>query len=198
MILLINETDFLNDLNEFMREELAKELDIKTDENNNYLINDNATANYFIGLTKQCNDEIQQIQEFIAAEKERLINKLTEYEAAQISGIKKKQLYYNRALEDYARRELANSSKKSIKLPNGTLAIKKQQPHYNYEDETIIEWAKDFYPELIKTTIPEPKQSIDKKELKKRLIIDNGVAYIDGIEVPGLTVDILDDNFSVK
>jgi hypothetical protein len=195
---VINHDDFLNDLDEFMREELAKDLNIQTDENNNYLINDNATANYFIGLSKKCEDDMQQIQEYVAAEKERLIKNLERYEEEQVSSIKRKQLYYDRALEDYTRRELADSSKKSIKLPNGTLAIKKQQPHYTYEDEIIIKWAAEYYPSLVKTTIPEPKHSIDKKELKKLLIIDNGNAYLNGMEIPGLSVEVLEDNFTVK
>ena len=62
---MINYDDFLNDLDEFMKEELAKDLKIQTDENNNYLINDHATANYFIGLSKKCEDDIQQIQEYV-------------------------------------------------------------------------------------------------------------------------------------
>ena len=195
---MINHDDFLNDLDEFMREQLAKDLNIQTDENNNYLINDHATANYFIGLSKKCEDDIQQIQEYVAAEKERYLKALEKYESEQITSIKNRQLYYYRALEDYTRRILSESNKKSIKLPNGTLAIKKQQPHYIYEDETILEWAEQYYPSLVKTTIPEPKHSIDKKELKKLLIIDNNSAYINGMEIPGLTVEVIDDAFNVK
>ena len=67
-----------------------------------------------------------------------------------------------------------------------------------YEDETILKWATEYYPSLVKTTVPEPKHSIDKKELKKLLIIDNNSAYINGMEIPGLTVEVLDDAFNVK
>ena len=69
---MINEMDFLNELNEFMKEESAKQLDIKQDENNNYLINDKHQADYFIHLSKQCDEEIAQIQQYIAEEKLRL------------------------------------------------------------------------------------------------------------------------------
>ena len=38
----------------------------------------------------------------------------------------------------------------------------------------------------------------DKKEIKKRLLIDQGVAYLDGQIVPGLNIEELDDSFSIK
>ena len=47
-----------------MKEESAKQLNIKQDENNNYLINDRHQADYFINLSKQCLDDIEQIQQF--------------------------------------------------------------------------------------------------------------------------------------
>jgi hypothetical protein len=78
------------------------------------------------------------------------------------------------------------------------LALKKQQPHYTYTDEDILEWAKEARPELIKTTIPEPKVSIDKKLLKEQSVIMDGLLYIDGVEVPGVQVEMRDDAFSIK
>ena len=119
-------------------------------------------------------------------------------EDKQINSYMNQKAYYNRALEDFARRELENSNKKSIKLPSGTISIKKQQPHYNYQDDTILEWLQEYCPDLVKTVIPEPKHSIDKKELKKRTVIDEGVLYLNGIEVPGVIVEIREDKFEVK
>ncbi len=195
---MINEFDFLNELNEFMKEESAKQLNIKQDENNNYLINDRHQADYFINLSKQCLDDIEQIKQFIMEEKLRLSQQLEMFEQREIESILRKKDYYDRALEDFTRRELENSNKKSIKLPSGTLSIKKQQPHYDYTEETLIEWAKDFAPDLVKTVYAEPKTSIDKKELKKRIIIDNDKVYLDGQEVLGVSVTIKDDKFEVK
>lgn len=195
---MINETDFLNELNEFMKEESAKQLDIQKDENNNYLINDRHQADYFINLSKQCDQEIEQIQLYIAEEKLRLIQQLETFERREVESILRKKDYYDRALEDFTRRELENSNKKSIKLPNGTLSIKKQQPHYDYTDETLLEWAKNFAPDLVKTTYTEPKITVDKKELKKRIVIDNMKVYLDGQEVLGIDVTIKNDKFEVK
>ena len=195
---MINEFDFLNDLNEFMKEESAKQLNIQQDENNNYLINDRHQADYFINLSKQCLDDIEQIQQFVAEEKLRLIKQLEMFEQKEIESILRKKEYYDRALEDFTRRELENSNKKSIKLPSGTLAIKKQQPHYDYTDEALLEWAKDFAPDLVKITFIEPKESVDKKELKKRVVLDNNKIYLNGQEVLGVDVTIKDDKFEVR
>lgn len=195
---MINEMDFLNDLNEFMKEESAKQLNIQQDENNNYLINDRHQADYFINLSKQCDQDIEKIKEYIMEEKLRLMNQLEMFEQKEIESILRKKAYYDRALEDFTRRELENSNKKSIKLPNGTLAIKKQQPHYDYTDEALLAWATDFAPELVKTVYTEPKISVDKKELKKRIIIDNEKVYLNGVEVAGVCVTIKDDKFEVK
>lgn len=195
---MINEMDFLNDLNEFMKEESAKQLNIQQDENNNYLINDRHQADYFINLSKQCDQDIEKIKEYIMEEKLRLMNQLEMFEQKEIESILRKKAYYDRALEDFTRRELENSNKKSIKLPNGTLAIKKQQPHYDYTDEALLAWATDFAPELVKTVYPEPKTSVDKKELKKRIVIDNEKVYLNGVEVAGVCVTIKDDKFEVK
>ena len=195
---MINEMDFLNDLNEFMKEESAKQLNIQQDENNNYLINDRHQADYFINLSKQCDQDIEKIKEYIMEEKLRLMNQLEMFEQKEIESILRKKAYYDRALEDFTRRELENSNKKSIKLPNGTLAIKKQQPHYDYTDEALLAWATDFAPELVKTVYTEPKISVDKKELKKRIVIDNEKVYLNGVEVAGVYVTIKDDKFEVK
>ena len=196
---MINEFDFLNELNEFMKEEEAKQLNIQQDENNNYLINDRAQANYFINLSKQCDNDIESLKEFVAQERERYLNNLQKFEEQQIESINKKKEYYNRALEDFMRRELDATGKKTLKLPNGTLSIKKQQPHYNYvSEEEMLLWMETNHPELVKITRPEPKISVDKKELKKRAIIDNGALILDGSEVPGVNISEVDDVFSLK
>ena len=78
------------------------------------------------------------------------------------------------------------------------MSIKKQQPHYEYSDEQFIEWAESYFPDLVKTTIPEPKKTIDKKELKKRAFIDDGMLFIDGFEVQGVSVQEREDKFEVK
>ena len=116
----------------------------------------------------------------------------------EIQKIEKRQKYYTQALETFMRREYETTNKKTLKLPNGTLAIKKQQIKYEYIDEEIVKWAETYFPDLVQTTIPEPKKSIDKKEFKKRAVFDNGVLYIDGMVVQGVSAEERPDRFDIR
>lgn len=196
MIHIINKDEFLADLQEYLNDQEAIALDIN--ESNEYLINDKSQADYFIKLSKQCENDINDIKEYIEAEKERYLQLLENYMIDQIMAVEKRKQFYDDALEAYIHRELDGTKKRSIKLPHGTLALKKQQPHYTYEDEDIIDWAKEMCPDIVKTTIPEPKVSIDKKKLKEQGEIIDGLLYIDGLQVPGVQVEIKDDVFSIK
>ena len=175
MIHIINKDEFLADLQEYLNDQEAIALDIN--ESNEYLINDKSQADYFIKLSKQCENDINDIKEYIEAEKERYLQLLENYMIDQIMAVEKRKQFYDDALEAYIHRELDGTKKRSIKLPHGTLSLKKQQPHYTYEDEDIIDWAKEMYPDIVKTTIPEPKVSIDKKKLKEHGEIIDGLLY---------------------
>ena len=196
MIHIINKDEFLADLQEYLNDQEAIALDIN--ESNEYLINDKSQADYFIKLSKQCENDINDIKEYIEAEKERYLQLLENYMIDQIMAVEKRKQFYDDALEAYIHRELDGTKKRSIKLPHGTLALKKQQPHYTYEDEDIIDWAKEMCPDIVKTTIPEPKVSIDKKKLKEQGEIIDGLLYIEGLQVPGVQLEIKDDAFSLK
>lgn len=196
MIIIINKDEFLADLQEYLNDKEAIELDIN--ESNDYLVNDKAQADYFIRLSKQCQAEIDQVTEYIEEERRRYLELLDAYLEEQIQAIERRKKFYDDALESYIHRELDNTNKRSMKLPHGTLALKKQQPHYVYEDADIIEWAKEAHPDLVKTTIPEPKVSLDKKKLKEQGTIMDGVLYIDGEAVPGVQIELKDDAFSIK
>lgn len=196
MIIIINKDEFLADLQEYLNDKEAIELDIN--ESNDYLVNDKAQADYFIRLSKQCQAEIDQVNEYIEEERRRYLALLDAYLEEQVQIIERRKKFYDDALESYIHRELDNTNKRSMKLPHGTLALKKQQPHYVYEDADIIEWAKEAHPDLVKTTIPEPKVSLDKKKLKEQGTIMDGVLYIDGEAVPGVQIEIKDDAFSIK
>ena len=69
MIVIINERDFIDELNEFLNEEEMKSLNIEKDEDDNFLVNDKHQADYFIKLSKECEEEIEQIQQYIKEEK---------------------------------------------------------------------------------------------------------------------------------
>ena len=196
MISIINQNDFLSDLQNFLADEEAKALNI--DESSEFLINDRHQADYFIRQSKQCDLDIEDIKAYVEEERKRYLALLDDYLNEQIQAIEKRKKFYDDALEVFVRRELDGSSKRSMKLPHGTLALKKQQPHYVYTEADILDWAKEVFPELVKVTTPEPKVSIDKKMLKEQGTIIDGVLYINGERVPGVEIEIRDDAFNIK
>lgn len=196
MISIINQNDFLSDLQNFLADEEAKALNI--DESSDFLINDRHQADYFIRQSKQCDLDIEDIKAYVEEERKRYLALLDDYLNEQVQAIEKRKKFYDDALEVFVRRELDGSSKRSMKLPHGTLALKKQQPHYVYTEADILDWAKEVFPELVKVTTPEPKVSIDKKMLKEQGTIIDGVLYINGERVPGVEIEIRDDAFNIK
>lgn len=185
--------DFINELEDFLSEHEKTTLNI--DDEAEHLINDKSQANYFVKLSKQCQDEIDEIQKLVTEEKQRYSELLDRFATEQIESINKRKRYYDGALEDFAVRELEGTNKKSIKLPYGIIAIKKQLPQYDYDDETVISWAKDIAPEFVKTTV---KETLNKAELKKQCKVTDGELYLAGERVPGVTVTNREDKFEVK
>ena len=50
----------------------------------------------------------------------------------------------------------------------------------------------------IVVTVPEPKTTVDKTKLKAQGMIVDGLLFINGMQVPGVQVEIKDDAFSIK
>ena len=100
--------DFINELEEFLSENEKTSLNI--DDNAEHLINDREQANYFVKLSKQCQEEIEAIQQLVAAEKKRYADLLDKFQAEQIESINKRKRYYDGALEDFAVRSRLRGS----------------------------------------------------------------------------------------
>lgn len=196
MIIIINKDDFLADLQEYLNDQEAIALDINED--NEYLVNDKSQADYFIKMSKQCEEDINDVKAYIEAEKERYLALLENYLIDQVTAIEKRKQFYDDALESYIHRELDGTKKRSMKLPHGTLSLKKQQPHYIYTDEELLDWAKEMCPDIVKTTVPEPKTTVDKTKLKSQGMIVDGLLFINGMQVPGVQIEIKEDAFSIK
>ena len=75
---------------------------------------------------------------------------------------------------------------KTMKLPHGTLKMRKQQPQYEYDEAQLLPWAKKNLPEAVIV-----KESVAKNSVKK---------YIQetGEVVPGVTIIERPEKFSVE
>lgn len=196
----INKDEFVNFLEDYLLEEEAKDLEIKItgcEEEDSPTVNSLQKANYFIKLVKNIDEDIASIEELCKEEINKTIKRIEEYKESQIKPLLMHKTYYMKLLQNFTMYELENSKKKSIKLPNGTLSISKQQPLWDYNDEQLIEWLLDNSKDNFISRKIEEK--VDKVALKKSIVLnDNNVPTLEGVEVPGLTITERDDKFTIK
>jgi len=105
--------------------------------------------------------------------------------------------YFQGLLSYYALSKREEDPKfKTLKLPNGAIKFRKQQPKYNYDDEVLTEHLKlTGRDDLIKV-----KESPDKTAVKKSFKIHDGklVNPETGEFVEGVTVEQREDAFKVE
>ena len=196
----INKDEFINFMEDFLIEDEAKELGIKIagEEEETPKINSLQQANFYLKLVKSIDEDVANVEELCKEEIKKHEERIAKYKSSQIEPLLRQREYFIGLLKNYTEHELADSKKRSIKLPNGTLSLSKQQPVWEYEDEdSIIETLKVLkYDEFINVKVEE---SINKKELKKATVVDeegNVLAY--GHKLPGITVTQREDKFTVK
>ena len=161
----INKDEFINFMEDFLIEDEAKELGIKIagEEEEAPKINSLQQANFYLKLVKSIDEDVASVEELCKEEIKKYEERIAKYKSSQIEPLLRQREYFIGLLKNYTEHELADSKKRSIKLPNGTLSLSKQQPLWEYENEdSIIETLKALkYDEFINVKVEE---SINKKE----------------------------------
>lgn len=196
----LNKDDLLMDeLEQFMLAAEIEELKVKlagdTEEDGTLLVKNKSDADFYLRQINKLKKQKEEINEFVDQEIERQLRLYQEYREDRMRPLDNQIAFYENALKTFAMNEYAETNKKTIKLPNGTLAIKKQQPKYVYNDEQVLEFLQENnYKDYIRT-----KAEVNKKDLKKNAIVNNNnELIIDGKVVPGVTVIPQEDKFEVK
>jgi hypothetical protein len=196
---MFNTEDFIKDLNESISKMEAEELNINVtgnEKSDREIIQNPQQANYFCKVVNELREERAKTEELINQELERVQREYEAYKTKEFNRIDGQIQYFSGLLESYATKELQNSKKRSIKLPHGTLSIKKQQDKYDYDEEAIIECLKkNKQDKFIKVQTVE---TVNKKDLKKEGFSHNGKLYLDNIEVKGVVITAQPDKFEVK
>lgn len=196
---MFNTEDFIKDLNESISKMEAEELNINVtgdEESDREMIQNPQQANYFCKVVNELREERAKTEELINRELERVQREYEAYKTKEFNRIDGQIQYFSGLLESYATKELQNSKKRSIKLPHGTLSIKKQQDKYDYDEKAILECLKENKQDkFIKVQTVE---TVNKKDLKKEGFSHNGKLYLDNIEVKGVVITAQPDKFEVK
>ena len=196
----LNKDDLLMDeLEQFMLAAEIEELKVKlagdTEEDGTLLVKNKSDADFYLRQINKLKQQKEEINEFVDQEIERQLRLYQEYREDRMRPLDNQIAFYENALKTFAMNEYAETNKKTIKLPNGTLAIKKQQPKYVYNDEQVVEFLQENnYKDYIRT-----KAEVNKKDLKKNAIVNNNnELIIDGKVVPGVRVIPQEDKFEVR
>ena len=196
----LNKDDLLMDeLEQFMLAAEIEELKVKlagdTEEDGTLLVKNKSDADFYLRQINKLKQQKEEINEFVDQEIERQLRLYQEYREDRMRPLDNQIAFYENALKTFAMNEYAETNKKTIKLPNGTLAIKKQQPKYVYNDEQVLQFLQENnYKDYRRT-----KAEVNKKDLKKNAIVNNNnELVIDGKVVPGVTVIPQEDKFEVK
>lgn len=127
--------------------------------------------------------KIEKIREWGEQAKEEYVSKVSHYEALL-------EVFMRQEVEKQL--EAGKKPKKTINLPYGKIALKKQQPEFQRDEEVLFEYAKQ-------TGFIRVKESTDWAELKKKCQVHDGKLIDENGEVvPGVVVVEREDKFEVK
>lgn len=188
----------LSELEEFMLAAEMEELQVKLAddiEDNTLMIKNKSEADFYIRQINKLRKQKEEINEFVDGEVERQLKMYEEYRQKSLRPLDSQIAFYEEALKTFTLNEFEQTGKKSIKLPNGTIGIKKQQPKYIYNDEEVLNFLREN--ELNEYIRMKPE--LNKKDLKKNAMVNsNNELVINGQTVPGVVVVPQDDKFEVK
>ena len=189
---------FMDELEQFMLKAEVEELKVKlaedVEEDGTLLVKNNSDADFYLRQINKLKEQKEEINKFVDQELERQMRLYQQYREDRMRPLDNQIAFYEEALRTFAMNEYAETNKKTIKLPNGTLSIRKQPPKYIYNDEQVLSFLKENnLNDYIRV-----KEEVNKKDLKKAAkITNNNQMMIDGKEVPGVVVVPQDDKFEV-
>lgn len=162
-------------------------------EDERFKVTDDEKANWALRKVKQFED--RKKENFALAEAE--ISKVEEWLEIVNADIQNSIEYFQSLLAEYAFNLKKQDPKmKTVKLPNGNLSFRKQQPQWNLDDETVLQaLKKSNRTDLIKVT-EKPMLA----DIKKVFVVVEGKAVDPdtGEVVEGITIEERQEKFGVK
>lgn len=166
-----------------LSELVVNELQELQEEHKGFKVTDLESANWC--FRKKAAIEQQKAEYKALAEKE--IERINAWLSKELNSLDMQESFFDGLLYEYAAEQRRNNPKWKASTPYGKITFRKQQPKWNYEDETILKALKrSNMLEFIKTT-----EEVKKAELKKVCGVINGKAVrVDtGEIIEGITVE---------
>lgn len=178
----IRELDLERDLNDY----LAGGDQPKDDK---WQIDNEKDADWALRKIRQAQARIAEVEEFAQKRIEEI-----EAWASNITVVEQRTIErFTALLEMYHRKVYEGDPRaKTIKLPAGQLQLRQAQPQYVRDDQSLVAWLKERYPELVKVV-----ESPNWAEAKKRFIVNgsrlvdpNTGEIVEGVEVHQLETPV--------
>lgn len=161
-------------------------------ENESFQVTNDEQANWALRKIKEKQEEMHKNTELAVAE----ISKIEEWMQSVNGSLQDDVDYFLGLLSAYALKKRDSDPKfKSKKLPNGAIRFKKQQPKFNYDNDTVIDSLKKSE----RTDLIRTKEEPDKSAIKKAFVIndDKLINPDTGEIVKGVEIEHRDDKFEV-
>ena len=189
---------FLADMQDFEIDTEMKKL--KIDPEKGYKILNEDQAIFFLKRYQECMDDIAKIKELCEQRIADYTKEIEEYRDSKLKEYTNNIEYFSYILNQYYDDFMAanpNTKKKSIKLPYGTLAMKKSLDKYNIADEEkLVKFLQTIgQDELLNTT---SKTTVNKKLLKTKVTHTDEGVFIGDNALPDVTFEPGKDKFSIN
>ena len=186
--------ELLDSLYEEITEAEVEELGINI-ESDAFAITNDGQANFFLRRLDEIRNEKDKINNTCNTEIEKFTQKVNDFRAKELKTLENTENFFITLLENYARIQLQDSKKKSLKLPFGTLSFKKSPAKYIYDDEQVMNFIKSN--EL--SQFIRVKEEINKRDLKSALTInEEGIIKLNGMQIEGVTITPGEEIFNIK
>lgn len=142
--------------------------------------------------------EIEEITKSQIEPFQKRIDKIKSWGEESKQEFIQKQTYYSNLLEQFMKQQIeeqiskGKNPKKSISLPYGKIALKKQQPEYLKDEATLLEYAEQ-------SGFVKVEKKTDWANIKKScIVVGDKLIDSNGEVVPGIVVVEREDKFEVK
>lgn len=145
-----------------------------------FKIKDLDAANWALRKIAAYKKKQVEIKELAEAERFRIDS----WEKSENENIERGIAYFEGLLTEYLMEQRKKDPKFKISTPYGKVSTRKQQPKWEYDEKTVIEFLKSVgMNELIRI-----KEELNKVDLKKTVTVEDGKAIIQGVVLPGINI----------
>ena len=187
--------NFLNyeeDLAKFLEEQ--EQTDCSITENTNQIY-DKETANYYIKKVKELQSELNEINETATTEAKKQVERI---ESWRLSTSKQYEFLIDKYMAMLRDFWVTNGNDKTMKLSHGSLCMRKMRNKTDFDEDTVLQFLQDHNLD----DYIENKPVINKTNLKDKMIVENGNAYLDingnNVRIDGINIIEQAPKFEVK